>query len=446
MNWYRLKEAFNWIVIGVVASAILLWAWQQEEDKETIVIATASKGGYYYEFGKHLEAELKRIAGDRYNIEILVTSGSVNNSELLRKGAVDVGILAIGSVSLQNLSIVAPLWKDYSHIVVRKDSYATSLQEFEGKPFILGVQGSGYRTQAKQLMEFFSVNDQTMVGNDLYFKELLNNDDIEGTIVTTGLLNPDLRDVLFTGKYKLMPVTPAEGFAFNHIFHSQDSIPAGVYPSINGPIPAIAVPTISAMAVMAASRDISDDKVELILQALNSSDLRAKAPVLLDVNPTNDPILRLLQLHPVSAQYYDPNFGLNIFSDALTTFDELKEIVFLVLLLIIALVYKTRDNRLRKAVNQQNRIASELFATFEDLLKIERTLKEISDIRLLKQYEYQVLNHKKRTVDIAKAAGLEINDVYLSVINECNELSAQISHRLQTYQQKALNQATHTGT
>lgn len=111
MNWYRFKEAFNWIVIGLIATAILLWAWQQEQDKETIVIATASKGGYYYEFGKHLESELKRIAGDRYVIEILSTSGSVNNSELLRKGAVDVGILAIGSVSLQNLSIVAPLWK-----------------------------------------------------------------------------------------------------------------------------------------------------------------------------------------------------------------------------------------------------------------------------------------------------------------------------------------------
>lgn len=70
--------------------------------------------------------------------------------------------------------------EDYSHIVVRKDSNANSVQEFEGKPFILGVQGSGYRTQAKQLMEFFSVDDETMVGNDLYFKELLNNPAIEG--------------------------------------------------------------------------------------------------------------------------------------------------------------------------------------------------------------------------------------------------------------------------
>ncbi|WP_320827251.1 TAXI family TRAP transporter solute-binding subunit [Reinekea sp.] len=445
MNWYRFKEALNWIVIGVVATAILLWAWQQDQDKESIVIATASKGGYYFEFGKHLEAELKRIAGDRYNIEILATSGSVNNSELLRKGAVDVGILAIGSVSLHNISIVAPLWKDYSHIVVRTDSNATSLQEFEGKPFILGVQGSGYRTQAKQLMDFFSVDDDTMLGNDLYFKELLNNTEIEGTIVTTGLLNPDLRDVLFTGQFKLMPVTPAEGFAFNHIFHSQDLIPAGVYPSINGPIPAVTVPTISTMAVMAASRDISDEKVKIILQALNSSDLRSKAPVLLDVNPTSDRILRLLQLHPVSAQYYDPNFGLNIFSDAMATLESLKEIIVLFLLLIVALIYKLRTNRVRKAVNQQNRIANELFAIFEDLLKIEHTLKEISDIRLLRQYEYQVLKQKKRTVEIAKSGGLETNDVYLSVINECNELSAQISNRLQIYQQKALSQATHTG-
>ncbi|MDO7643162.1 MAG: TAXI family TRAP transporter solute-binding subunit [Reinekea forsetii] len=440
MNWYRFKEAFNWIVIGLIATAILLWAWQQEQDKETIVIATASKGGYYYEFGKHLESELKRIAGDRYVIEILSTSGSVNNSELLRKGAVDVGILAIGSVSLQNLSIVAPLWKDYSHIVVRKDSNANSVQEFEGKPFILGVQGSGYRTQAKQLMEFFSVDDETMVGNDLYFKELLNNPAIEGAIVTTGLLNPDLRDVLFSGQYKLMPVTPAEGFAFNHIFHSKDFIPAGVYPSINGPLPAQAVPTISTMAVLAASRNISDDKVAIILEALNTSDLRAKAPVLLDVNPTNDPILRLLNLHPISAKYYHPNFGLNIFSDAVTGLESLKELILLLLLLSLALLYKLRDKRIKKALSQQNRIAKELFATFEELLKIERTLKEISDVRLLKQYEFQVLNHKKRTVEIAKAGGLEINDVYMSVINECNELSAQIGHRLRSHQQKTQNQ------
>jgi len=35
---------------------------------------------------------------------------------------------------------------------------------------------------------------------------------------------------------------------------------------------------------------------------------------------------------------------------------------------------------------------------------------------------------------------LEINDVYMSVINECNELSAQIGHRLRSHQQKTQNQ------
>ena len=160
----------------------------------------------------------------------------------------------------------------------------------------------------------------------------------------------------------------------------------------------------------------------------------------LDVNPTNDPILRLLNLHPISAKYYDPNFGLNIFSDAVTGLESLKELILLMLLLSLALLYKLRDKRIKKALSQQNRIAKELFATFEELLKIERTLKEISDVRLLKQYEFQVLNHKKRTVEIAKAGGLEINDVYMSVINECNELSAQIGHRLRSHQQKTQNQ------
>jgi len=431
MNWYRIKEAMNWIVIVVVAAGVLVWAWQQDQGKETIVIATASEGGYYYEFGNHLAAELKRIAGERYDVEVRVTKGSVNNSELLRKGDVDVGILAIGSVSLQNLDMVAPLWKDYSHIVKRRTNTAEELKAFEGQRLILGVQKSGYRAQAQQLLDFFGVDSSDMDGNDQYFKQLLNDDGLQGAIVTTGLLNPDLRDVLFTGEFELMPVAAADGFAFNHVFHSPDFIPAGVYPSINGPIPTEAVPTISTMAVMAASRNINDDKVSVILEALNSSDLRGKAPVLLDIDPTIDPVLKLLSLHSVSQQFYNPNFGLNIFSDAMATLDSLKEIILLLIILLVAVFVKYRDSQHKKDLQRHQKIASQLFSTFEDLLKIERTLKETSDIRLLKQYEFQVLSHKQQTISMAKSAGLEVNDVYLSVLNECNELTAQITTRLQ---------------
>lgn len=437
MNWYRIKEAINWIVIVAVAAGILFWAWQQDEGKETIVIATASEGGYYYEFGNHLAAELKRLAGEKYDIEVRVTKGSVNNSELLRRGEVDVGILAIGSVSLQNLDMVAPLWKDYSHIVVRRGLEASELKDFENERFILGVQKSGYRAQAQQLLDFFGVDDSNMTGNDLYFKELLSDETLQGAIVTTGLLNPDLREVLFTGEYELMPVNAADGFAFNNVFHSPDSIPAGVYPSVNGPVPTEAVPTISTMAVMAASRNIADEKVELILEALASSDLRGKAPVLLDVDPTSHPVLKLLSLHPVSMQYYNPNFGLNIFAEAMATLDRLKEVIALLLVLGIALFVRLRDQRNKKDEERHEKIAAQLFATLEELMKIERTLKETSDIRLLKQFEFQVLSLKQQTVDMAKSAQLEVNNVYVSVMNECNSLTRVISERLNQSRAKA---------
>ena len=68
----------------------------------------------------------------------------------------------------------------------------------------------------------------------------------------------------------------------------------------------------------------------------------------------------------------------------------------------------------------KNTILDKKRLTFEELLKIERTLKETSDIRLLKQYEFQVLSHKQQTVTLAKSAGIELNDVFLSVLHECN--------------------------
>jgi TRAP transporter TAXI family solute receptor len=434
MSWYQIKEWLIWLVLGIFVVSSITWVWQKGQKNETITIATASKGGYYYEFGLHLKKELEHIAGDEYDIELLVSKGSVDNRSILLKSGADFGILASGSVSLDNLFLISPLWKDFSHIVVRKDSEATSLADFSGKKFILGKQGSGYRAQAIQLMNFFNIDITTVENNDVYFKKLLDDDSIEGAIVTTGLLNPDLRKVLATGQFKLMPLTATDGFAFNNIFHSQDKIPAGVYPSFNGPLPEQPLNTISTLAVMASNTNVSDEKVTLMLQALQqSSELRSAAPVLVNINPTKQATLKLLDMHPVSEKFFNPNFGLNLFSDALETLAKFKEIIILVLGALLVAIYMLNNRKRTKMALLTTKVNHELFEILDELLSLDRTLQQVGDIRLLRQYQGQILTYKQRIVQLARSSAngeIESGSVYLTAFNQCSDLASFIALKL----------------
>jgi TRAP transporter TAXI family solute receptor len=440
MNWYRVREATNWIVIIVIAVGILLWAWQQDQKKETIVIAAATQGGYFYKFARQLATEVERVAGDRYDVDVRITKGSVNNSELLRTGEVDVGIIAIGSVNMQNLQLVAPLFHDYAHLVVRNDVKASDLRDFTGIPFSIGRQGSGNRSNATNLLNFFNVDISSMPGNERSYSAMETDSEIRGAIVTTTLLNPTLNDLLYTGKYRLMSLNMMDGFTFNNPFYVREAIPAGVYQTINGPMPAEPIDTISTMAVLASGQGTDDAKIRVLLEALESTDLLAKAPILLDLNPIEHYVLKLLDLHPVSEKYYNPNFGLDVVSQTFAMLDKFKEIIILLLILGAASYARYNGSKKRKEAEATKAMAAELYEAFSECLKVERTLREVSDIRLLKQYQNQILNIKQKTVDFGSQFGLQTNDVFLSVINECNEISRTIQQKLQLQTDKNRNE------
>lgn len=69
----------------------------------------------------------------------------------------------------------------------------------------------------------------------------------------------------------------AAGFVFNHTCYRVAKLPAGVYPTDRGPLPAAAVPTVTTDAILAARPGVKGEMVEAILNVLNSLELRAEA-------------------------------------------------------------------------------------------------------------------------------------------------------------------------
>ncbi|MDX1397520.1 MAG: TAXI family TRAP transporter solute-binding subunit, partial [Oceanospirillum sp.] len=281
---YRMKNMISWFLLAIAGILILYWGYQKSHESKMIRIATASKGGYYYQYGTLLKRYIEKKTD--YQVQLLVTRGSVDNRGKLLSGEADFAIVGTNSVSLQNLYMVAPLWRDYMHLVVRKDSNISSLSDMAGKSIALGKPGSGYRAQSMKVLDHFALEADQFQSNDVYFTQLLSDASLEGAIVTTGLLNPDLRQVMSSGQFKLVSLEGAEGYALNHSQLTTAKIPAGVYSTVAGPAPAESVETIVTYAVMAARPGLPEKMVQAVLDQLNSDQIRAEAPVMLDINPT----------------------------------------------------------------------------------------------------------------------------------------------------------------
>ena len=118
-----------------------------------LVLAAGSSGGAYLEFAQEYRTLL---AEDGVSLEILETSGSVDNLALLAQGKVDAALLQSGIAdSLEYPALLGlgslyfePLW-----VFLRPGLTLEMLVQLSGKKVVLGLEGSGTRRVVLQLLQ-----------------------------------------------------------------------------------------------------------------------------------------------------------------------------------------------------------------------------------------------------------------------------------------------------
>lgn len=425
---FQTRWWLSWILVATAAILIIYWGIQHAGQTRVIRIATASSGGYYHQYGALLKEMIEQQG--KYDVELIETKGSVDNRGRLLKEEADLAIIMIGSATLRNLELVAPLWQDYMHLIVRKDSKIKGIMDLQGHNIALGSKGSGYRAQSMMLLNHLGINENTIGMNEFYFSRLLDTPELEGAIVTTGMLNPDLRDVLMSGEFKLLPIELAEGYSLNHSQISTTLIQPGTYTSAAGPLPTEGVKTIGTLAVLAARPGLPDDLIDKLHTVLFSEELRRKAPVMVDLNPLEDRLLRYMPMHPASARYYNPYAGFDELSRSLSWFSQNRWLVLGLLIAIIAgwlqIKYMQRLGDLRK----RNHLETGLEKIFREAVELERSQKSAKDIRLLHQQLNEALTLKNQAVSLAQGNHLNDSVLLLTTLQQCSDVMRQIEWRL----------------
>jgi len=134
----------------------------------TLVLGTATPGGGFPLFGAAY-AEALGAGEPRLRIETRNTKGSAENVPLLEAGKLDLGLVAgeLASAALASpgtgLRIVAAMYSSPGMFVVPAGSAVKRIADLEGKPVVLGTQGSGLTVLGRTVLRSLHVNVEEIV-------------------------------------------------------------------------------------------------------------------------------------------------------------------------------------------------------------------------------------------------------------------------------------------
>lgn len=427
-----LRNWLAWLMALVLVVSLLIWFFTRGTLPNEIRIGTAVEGGLYYEEGMRVAEALRRRTNSA--VRVVATSGSQENSELLRSGEIDVAIVQSGSVSLWDLAIVTPLHRDVMNVIVRSElldesageSRIESVSDFAGHEILIGLPGSGMQQSALDVFEHYNLQDSA-IPLELHFTELLNDPEKKyaAAIVTTGVENHDVRNVLSTGEFDLLPLdATALAKRFRHFEYYE--IPRNLWP----PAPRQTTPTVSASALVVVREDASSKLVTLLLDSIFGDNLPELFATTFSPRQARD--MSPARLHPATLQYHDPFGRFGVLHSILEGLAAGKELVFA----LGAAVYllwdrwrriKEREDR-EMIKTQKNRLDSYLERTLDiermqmDVDGVEQLQKLLDDVTEIKLQALTKLTHEDLRGDrtfaifLMQCANL-ISKIQLKIIN-----------------------------
>ncbi|MFM9943083.1 MAG: TAXI family TRAP transporter solute-binding subunit [Hyphomicrobiaceae bacterium] len=248
-------------------------------------IGTGGTGGTYYPIGGLIG---NAISNDKINVSAVATNGSVANVNAIVGGSLESGFsqadvaswaftgtgIYEGKPKVEELRVIANLYPETVHVVVRKGLNIKSLADLKGKRISLDEPGSGTLVNAKAILAAFGVTEKDIKAE--YLKpqqsaEKLKDGALDVFFSTTGYPQGAISELAATTGIELAPID-GEGrskILAQYKFFAVDKIPDGAYKDVKG------VDTIAVGAQWVTTAKQPDDVVYEVVKGLWSDKARA---------------------------------------------------------------------------------------------------------------------------------------------------------------------------
>lgn len=268
-------ETHRWVQRGLISVAILLlltWlavlipslGWFSNRMPAEVRVAGGIEGGSYDAVAHAIADVLAHQA--KCPAEAVPTVGSNDNAERLERGEVQLAMLQADSMSSPTLAVVAPLYYEAVHILVRQDLPIAALEDLRGRQVLLGSEKSGTRAVSQLLLARAGLTFGDVQVDSSSWHTLKLNASPDAAVVVAKIGAPELVELLSTGSYRLLPIANSLQFAMDEpVFHPV-LLTSTNYPS--GQLPEGGLATVATTAFLAARSDAPPIMVNTVLEQI----------------------------------------------------------------------------------------------------------------------------------------------------------------------------------
>ena len=235
-----------------------------------IELAGGLEGGMYDELSQSLGTRMSVQTGVK--VSVIASGGSIDNHRRLVDGEVDLAPMQAIAMTSGDLCVVAPLFFEAVHLLVRGDSTVRVADDIAGHRVAVGLDGSGSRLATEMVLESLGLSPATTPRVAVSFGSLsLDNANVgeslpDVAVVCIGKGSRLASSMLNTGKWRLIPLETAIEISLLHPSLRPMTISATDYP--NAKLPKEGIATVGMTAFLAAKSTAPSALVTAALEAL----------------------------------------------------------------------------------------------------------------------------------------------------------------------------------
>lgn len=259
-------------IIVTLAGFAIAYQFVDPAPPRQITIATGQPTGAYHEMGKQYSRILAR---DSITLEVKATSGSVENLKLLVDEASGVDVIfmqgGIGRTKLnEDLVSLGSIYYEPLWVFHRSNLTIKQLTDLKGKKISIGLEGSGSKVLAEQMLLLNNVDEDNSqfyyLSNEEAAEKLLTGE-IDAVFFVIAYQQKTIRELCRSPGVQLLSFHRASAYTSHFHFLSRLTLPEGAVDFVDN-IPHENITLLSPTAQIIVRNDFHPALTDLLLSAV----------------------------------------------------------------------------------------------------------------------------------------------------------------------------------
>ena len=412
-----MQSKFKWLMVSILVVSILVFYATRDVIPDKLILSTGQPGGFYHQVGTELKHAWEKQTHQQ--LELLTSSGSQENFTALKESKADFALIQGGVVDLDGLNIIAPLSTDLIHVIVRKESSIRAISDLKGKSILIGMSGSGMAASALKMLHFHGLDEVNTNLKNAYFTGLDGNQNMDAAIVTAGILNSDLVELLESGNYRIIPIEYAQAFCEKNAFFSPTVIHKGLY-RMGDSLLSHDIPTVATTALLVGREELSHEVGDQILLASFEKASYVQSPVMLNIEEVRQQ--QDLKLHPRAMHYFHPADQIGYMANIMESLAALKELAVAFVAGLYLLWDRWRRQHEKEIAARLSEDKEKLDALLAQTVEIERKYSETNTLESLQGMLRRIMQIKIQALEELTHESLRGDRVFLIFMTQCSSL------------------------